>query len=353
MGRKCCVTGCRSNYEEKITVFRLPSAKKNADERKRWIQAIPRDNIPDSKDTSVCVKHWPIMVYGKLRPKDPPSVFPNIPLSMLPTPPPKPRQTTKTLSEVRTKQEDELDTFLTNDRLTYDILMSDFSKRTFATPVISYFVNGFFVIQSCSFFTDSIPIFLIKMLPDLRFEAFHGGSRCYISSLSKNRITGFNRWSIIEEAIRYLHTLPMEKKKMVIKDQLEIMAPPKVGTKIYDEDTILRAFEYFSISRSCYQRIRTDYKLPSVKTLTKLTSKVNKLDDGKFLTNVFSNLESAQKNCIILVDEVYVKASLRYSGGEIFGKAYNNPTLLANTILGIMVKFLVKMIPVAGCRIFI
>ena len=45
MGRKCCVTGCKGNYVEKETVFRLPLAKKNADERKRWSQVIPRDNL--------------------------------------------------------------------------------------------------------------------------------------------------------------------------------------------------------------------------------------------------------------------------------------------------------------------
>ena len=89
MGRKCCVTECTSNYNrnDKISVFRLP---KDPDERKRWIQCIPRDNIPDNSNTVVCVKHFPegyecIKVNGKYRPKNPPSIFPNIPSSMVPT----------------------------------------------------------------------------------------------------------------------------------------------------------------------------------------------------------------------------------------------------------------------------
>ena len=44
MGRKCCVTDCRSNYDptDKISAFRLT---KDKDERERWMKAIPRDSI--------------------------------------------------------------------------------------------------------------------------------------------------------------------------------------------------------------------------------------------------------------------------------------------------------------------
>ena len=100
--------------------------------------------------------------------------------------------------------------------------------------------------------------------------------------------------------------------------------------------------------------MRDDYKLPSVSTLTLLTSQVTKLDDFSFLRDVFLNININQKKCNILVDEVYVKATLQYHGGHVFGFAENNTELLAKTILGTMIKclyggpkFLVKMIPVA------
>ena len=72
MPRKCCVTGCNSNYvseKEKTATYRLP---KDPDERQRWIQAIPRDNIPDKTDTVVCAKHFllvrpTIIAYNKVR----------------------------------------------------------------------------------------------------------------------------------------------------------------------------------------------------------------------------------------------------------------------------------------------
>ena len=93
MVRKCCVTGCKSNYlseKEKVTVYRLPS---DLEEQQRWIKAIPRDNIPDHPNTVVCVKHFlpdfPVLkIKGKSRPKDPLSVSENIPTGLIPIPPP-------------------------------------------------------------------------------------------------------------------------------------------------------------------------------------------------------------------------------------------------------------------------
>ena len=72
MGRKCCVTNCRGNYESnsKEKVFRLPA---DENERKRWQSIIPKDNTPDTKDAIVCERHWlnsfeTVIHYGKQRP---------------------------------------------------------------------------------------------------------------------------------------------------------------------------------------------------------------------------------------------------------------------------------------------
>ena len=75
--------------------------------------------------------------------------------------------------------------------------------------------------------------------------------------------------------------------------------------------------------------------------------------DINFISTIFSNIEENQRNCILSVDEVYVMSLLLYHNGSLFGKTENDPELLANTVLGIMVKclkggpsFLCKMIPV-------
>ena len=79
MGRKCCVMNCNGNYDadNKKSTFRLPA---DEGERARWLASIPRDNIPDSKNTVVCECHWPsnyaaVTIRGKKRPADPPSIF--------------------------------------------------------------------------------------------------------------------------------------------------------------------------------------------------------------------------------------------------------------------------------------
>ena len=95
MGRKCCVTNCRGNYDfkSKEKVFRLPV---DENERKRWLSVIPRDNTPNTKDKVVCERHWPngyetVMHYGKQRPLKPPLLFSCVKPCLLRTSVPLPR----------------------------------------------------------------------------------------------------------------------------------------------------------------------------------------------------------------------------------------------------------------------
>ena len=110
-----------------------------------------------------------------------------------------------------------------------------------------------------------------------------------------------------------------------------------VGISTYPVEVMVRAFEYFATSRTLYRRLRDDYKLPSVQTLTNLTSKVSKLSDANFIHKIFNSILQNQRECIILFDEIYVKKMLLYHGGSIFGKAANDSTTLAAAVLGIMV----------------
>ena len=106
----------------------------------------------------------------------------------------------------------------------------------------------------------------------------------------------------------------------------------------YSPESIVRSFEYFSLSRSAYNRLCHDFKLPSTKTLTRLTSATRSLDTTVFIQKLFSSLSDCrQKTYILLIDEVYVKPVLQYHGGSIFGKALNKSDKLANTVLCFMV----------------
>lgn len=96
MGKKCCVYGCKTNYKsekergagKKVSVFRFP---KEENVKQAWIAAIPNANLTVSKDNVICELHWPfefetISKNGKLRPRYPPSIWPNVPSSQIPTP---------------------------------------------------------------------------------------------------------------------------------------------------------------------------------------------------------------------------------------------------------------------------
>ena len=210
------------------------------------------------------------------------------------------------------------------------------NKRQFSVPFTAFVNDNSLYLQSLSYF-HGIPIFLIIISESLKYEAFHLGVRCYINSLSKNRITIIDRWSTLEEAVRFLNCKECNNKMSVTKDQVEAMCSAPVGNKVYNPEIIIRAFEYFATSRSLYNRLKLDYQLPSIQTLTRITSKVSKLGELDFLQRIFNSIEENQKECTIIFDEVYVKQMMLYHGGIIFGKACNNPSLLANTVLGIMV----------------
>ena len=149
--------------------------------------------------------------------------------------------------------------------------------------------------------------------------------------------------------------MEIDNKKDVLRQQMKSMKACCVGEKKYELDTIVRAFQYFATSRDTYNLLRNDYELPSVQTLTRLTSKVKNLSDDTYLKNVFANLNTKEKTCILLVDEVYVKPMLQYHGGILFGTAVNKPKKLANTVVGFMLvslfggaEFLYKMLPISG-----
>lgn len=143
-------------------------------------------------------------------------------------------------------------------------------------------------------------------------------------------------------------------KKQIIQQQLQAMGTRQVGKPLYSPEMMVRAFVYFATSRSCYHRLRADFKLPSVQTLTRLTSKTAKLDESQYSDAVFGALEEKQRLCVLLQDEVYVKKMLLYHGGQVFGRSVDSPQCLAKTVLGIMIScmfggptFLSKILPIA------
>ena len=205
MGRKCCVIFCKGNNddERKTKIFRLPSEKRCAEERKNWIKSIP-NSIHDSKYTSICEKHWPpgyktVAMHGKLRPSEPPSIFSHLPKSVIPTTPSKPRPTSKCRFENSTAVADQYAQFKKKDNLTFEVLSKEAATHVLTCPIVSYKIGDTLYLQSCSYFSDAVPSFLIKVTEGLKNNASQAGIRCNIQSLSTNRINILNSWLKVEE----------------------------------------------------------------------------------------------------------------------------------------------------------
>ena len=82
------------------------------------------------------------------------------------------------------------------------------------------------------------------------------------------------------------------------------MTPVMAGKTHCDPEIIVRAFEYFATSRALYLRIKNDYNLPSVRTLTRITSSLSKREDSAFHEQIFRSHTLQQKCCVIFHDEV-------------------------------------------------
>jgi len=55
---KCCVTGCRSNYDKLSGYFTVYCFPTDAERLKLWIRKIKRYNLIVNKNTRICITHF-------------------------------------------------------------------------------------------------------------------------------------------------------------------------------------------------------------------------------------------------------------------------------------------------------
>ena len=273
-------------------------------DRKKWIRAVPymsEDDYNGYKCPPVlCAKHWPSdfettkSVNGKIRPKHPPTVFPGVPSSEIPTPEPLPRPTKRASFEVRTSLEDEMEKYLEKDRLSNEALVLTVATRKFEVPVTTFLIDNVQWIQSNEFI-HGIPLFALKIFKDMTFQSFHMGIQCSIPTLYRNNMYRLNTWSRIDVALHSLSRRDFSHHEKILQQQIDAMKPIRVGKKVYSPETLVRAFEYYSTSRCLYGKLRHDFKLPSEKTMENLTSKVNNLSDKNFPRKCFRTLRMSDR----------------------------------------------------------
>ena len=83
--------------------------------------------------------------------------------------------------------------------------------------------------------------------------------------------------------------MEVDDKKCIIHEHLSVMAPVVIGKTMYSQELIVREFQCFAISRSFYNQLRIDYQLPSIKIITRITSKLSTLNKAGFMCDNFIN----------------------------------------------------------------
>ena len=95
--------------------------------------------------------------------------------------------------------------------------------------------------QVCS---NGVPCFLIKISDNLHFETYYYCAKSNIPTLSKNRVSKINTWSILEEILRCLKSLIPGKKEIVIHEHVASMSTQCVGRRFILRRLLL---DHFSI----------------------------------------------------------------------------------------------------------
>ena len=127
----------------------------------------------------------------------------------------------------------------------------------------------------------AVPRFALHIYKDIV------GTKSIFSTFSSNRVLSINKLLLANEAVRYLDYSEVTQQKVLCYSNMSVT---HVGEKQYSMETIVLAFEYFASSRTVHNLLREDIQLPSLRTLTWLTSKVRGLVDNVYANNIFLNL---------------------------------------------------------------
>lgn len=222
---KCCVTGCRSNYDKLsgyVTVYSFPT---DAERKDLWIRKIPRDNLPLTKNTRICInhfedrfiiKHFEFTVDGisRMEPRDRPlltadafpTIFPSLP-SYLTTPlPPKRKSPEQRRAEVDDRDSAVLTNFLSADVIdSYDVFVSHLALKT---DIDKQWIKHSSLTSTVLFLMDEvsyIPRILVsvKIDVDLIVRIFVGDSQLPKEQLSwiLNSRSELKRWSQLQNIL--------------------------------------------------------------------------------------------------------------------------------------------------------
>ena len=99
----------------------------------------------------------------------------------------------------------------------------------------------------------------------------------------------------------------------------------KKNSRVYNISDLCLSLSWFKRSGSMYTELRKYIQLPSLSTLGRNTRTVKNTNNEALYRSIFDKLEERSSECIVIIDEIYVKASIAYCGGVLSGYAFDDP----------------------------
>jgi hypothetical protein len=382
MPNSCCVPGCKSNYKnnaDPISVFRFPT---DEERKKLWMKKINREGFEPTKYSSVCILHFDerfilredsmtrpdgtVITAKRLKlslTKDSyPTKFPNLP-KYLSENLPKPRKTPLERQITIYNHDDQiLNKWLSDDCFgSFENFCSGFTKRITKSGWIS--ITAPDVVTIIKLDCTEVPKIIVSFKINRNFFVQIFLNKLPLDSNSMNWLLGpdskCTRWTEFDSLLSHLDGFCEEEveavstaeklKKCVgeIKKIVELEFEPsddQVGKinfaanqillsqqkkPAYDTDFLLWCCRtLYTTGVNTYDMIRNSgmISMPHSRYLRKLSNVDIKDNDHPhifYIKNKIKSLKPHEMYVNLLLDEIYVRPSISYTGGNLIGSAIN------------------------------
>lgn len=385
MPNRCVAWGCAANASRKPNYTAMVKFPTDPVQRERWIAAMPntRKDLETRKGPLfLCRRHFTCKFVsakgrGGKRPCGPPSKFEKVAGSQKMQTAAQPRDSTHSLAEARLSKKNLIKT--PSDKI---MSLEDFIHNVSKVipechvhcaedgDVTLYFLDrkAQSITQSLVLKTTATSFGFLQLVC-----AEKKSCSVTLSALKlKQRSSHIHSWTEIKEVVKALATfeLPPESfLKRALSEleqiQLEVESPCLhfLSTQLeivlkneycyrFQRPTLIFAAELLSVSPAAYRLIKRlkMLVLPCEKSVRRLMSgslaEVN-------LRPLFEALEPQQRICVVVFDEVKLRARLRLNAGHVIGNAVNRPDDEATSALVLEIvcchggpKQIIKILPV-------
>ena len=377
MVRRCCVGGCKSNYDSQDEVVHVHSFPSDPVKRKEWIDALP-NILPKepTRDMVVCVKHWPpnyktISKKGHQVPAEAPSVF-SVPKSCT-------RQTVPTKSrnvETRNIDSDSRQNSAKNLELQKDCIVSWEKLEIFCNtlPDVTVIRNVESLILAEVVGIPPKMAFSLQIFRDYTISCYKGYTKVTYNDLINSFSHKIEKYSQVIDILNRLkkaeYDIAEELKGVAAniqdildsdenldeseKEKVKFLIDQMSHGRKYDETRMKNAISLYLRSRNCYNLLREYLHLPHPNTIRNYFGTLDTpgaiTDCENTIKSVLSKVKGKQRYCRLLFDEIHIKPSVRYQGNHIIGFSVDKPSKPARTVLAIMVAPMMG-VPAFVCRL--